>query len=304
MAHNIHKNIALLFEQRPESSMIGQPEFFGWRQDRPETWDSALEKQEKFFKEVRKYVNVHLESDLRDFLYSPAGIATIAGIDYLGGAPLSMTLFAILVAYDVKKWIDMGEPNWLFLITDLICVATAGFANSVAAPLINAAKNIKFKSLTSFLKFVQKNFKSIWENFILPSLKSIGGIIKKVITLLTKSKPSLSKKLSPSISSIINYLSKLNGIIEESLRKVIGDLGLVTGKTYAKYKIASTAASEVAKTETGKKILRKAIPFINPLLGSDKIDPFLMDLITSPGNIDVNNYRIHPSFADNSRDTF
>ena len=253
---------------------------------------------------LTKYVNSDLESDLRDFLYSPAGIATIAGIDYLGGAPLSMTLFAILVAYDVKKWIDMGEPNWLFLITDLICVATAGFANSVAAPLINAAKNIKFKSLTSFLKFVQKNFKSIWENFILPSLKSIGGIIKKVITLLTKSKPSLSKKLSSSISSIVDYLSKLNGIIEESLRKVIGDLGLVTGKTYAKYKIASTAASEVAKTETGKKILRKAIPFINPLLGSDKIDPFLMDLITSPGNIDVNNYRIHPSFADNSRDTF
>jgi hypothetical protein len=293
VAHNIHKNIALLSEQGIMSSMYGPGSYYG-----------TYGYNDKGQTILTKYVNSDLESDLRDFLYSPAGIATIAGIDYLGGAPLSMTLFAILVAYDVKKWIDMGEPNWLFLITDLICVATAGFANSVASPLIKAAKNIKFKSLTSFLKFVQKNFKSIWENFILPSLKSIGGIIKKVITLLTKSKPSLSKKLSSSISSIVDYLSKLNGIIEESLRKVIGDLGLVTGKTYAKYKIASTAASEVAKTETGKKILRKTIPVINPLLGSDKIDPFLMDLITSPRNIDVNNYRIHPSFADNSRDTF
>ena len=78
---------------------------------------------------------------------------------------------------------------------------------------------------------------------------------------------------------------------------MIGDLGLVTGKTYAKYKIASTAAKEVAKTETGKKILRKAIPFINPLLGSDKIDPFLMDLITSPGNIDVNNMKTFDGFG-------
>jgi hypothetical protein len=39
-------------------------------------------------------------------------------------------------------------------------------------------------------------------------------------------------------------------------------------------------------------------------LGSDKIDPFLMDLITSPQSIDYKNYKINPIFADNSKDTF
>jgi len=253
---------------------------------------------------VAKYVNVNLESDLRDFLYSPEGIATIAGIGYVGGEPISMLLFSILVAYDIKQWIDEGEPNWLFLITDLICVGTAGFASSVAGPLIKLGKNVKFNSLTSLFRYISKNFKSLWKNYVLPLSKSIGQVIGKITSSITNAKPLLSGKLSSSLSSVASYLSKLNGLIAESIEAVIGKAGLETGKTYAKYKIASKVASKAGQTDVGKKVMKTSLPYINPLLGSDKIDPFLMDLITSPQSIDYKNYRINPIFADNSKDTF
>ena len=298
------RNNNLLFEQKPDQLMFGQPETFGYNPKKPQTMDAALAKQQEFFKSIRKYVNFNLESDLRDFLYSPEGIATIAGISYMGGEPLSMLLFSILVAYDIEKWIDEGEPNWLFLITDLICVGTAGFASSAVGPLMKAAKNLKFKSLNSFFRFISKNFKSIWTNYVLPMTKSIEQVIKKITSVITKAKPSLPGKLSSSISSIVSYLSKLNGLIVESIEAVIGKAGLETGKTYAKYKIASKVASKAGQTDIGKKVMKTSLPYINPLLGSDKIDPFLMDLITSPQSIDYKNYRINPIFADNSKDTF
>jgi hypothetical protein len=298
------RNNTLLFEQRPDHLMFGQPETFGYNPKKPQTMDAALAKQQEFFKSIRKYVNVDMESDLRDFLYSPEGIATIAGIGYVGGEPISMLLFSILVAYDIKQWIDEGEPNWLFLITDLICVGTAGFASSAAAPLIKLGKNVKFNSLTSLFRYISKNFKSLWKNYVLPLSKSIGQVIGKITSTITKAKPSLSGKLSSSLSSIVSYLSKLNGLITESIEAVIGKAGLETGKTYAKYKIASKVASKAGQTDIGKKVMKTSLPYINPLLGSDKIDPFLMDLITSPQSIDYKSYTINPIFADNSKDTF
>lgn len=298
------RNNNLLFEQKPDQLMFGQPETFGYNPKKPQTMDAALAKQQEFFKSIRKYVNVNLESDLRDFLYSPEGIATIAGISYMGGEPLSMLLFSILVAYDIEKWIEQGEPNWLFLITDLICVGTAGFASSAVGPLMKAAKNLKFKSLNSFFRFISKNFKSTWTNYVLPMTKSIEQVIKKITSVITKAKPSLPGKISSSISSIVSYLSKLGGLIAESVEAVVGKAGLETGKTYAKYKVASKVATKAGQTDIGKKVIKTSLPYINPLLGSDKIDPFLMDLITSPQSIDYKNYTINPIFADNSKDTF
>ena len=297
------RNNTLLFEQ-----WWNDPKHPEWKKYAPTDYEKReLKKGETFLNNldaVAKYVNVNLESDLRDFLYSPEGIATIAGISYVGGEPISMLLFSILVAYDIKQWIDEGEPNWLFLITDLICVGTAGFASSVAAPLIKLGKNVKFNSLTSLFRYISKNFKSLWKNYVLPLSKSIGQVIGKITSSITNAKPLLSGKLSSSLSSIASYLSKLNGLIAESIEAVIGKAGLETGKTYAKYKIASKVASKAGQTDIGKKVIKTSLPYINPLLGSDKIDPFLMDLITSPQSIDYKNYRINPIFADNSKDTF
>jgi len=297
------RNNTLLFEQ-----WWNDPKHPEWKQYAPTDYEKReVKKTETLLNNmdaVAKYVNVNLESDLRDFLYSPEGIATIAGIGYVGGEPISMLLFSILVAYDIKKWIDEGEPNWLFLITDLICVGTAGFASSVAGPLIKLGKNVKFNSLTSLFRYISKNFKSLWKNYVLPLSKSIGQVIGKITSSITNAKPLLSGKLSSSLSSVTSYLSKLNGLIAESIEAVIGKAGLETGKTYAKYKIASKVASKAGQTDVGKKVMKTLLPYINPLLGSDKIDPFLMDLITSPQSIDYKNYRINPIFADNSKDTF
>ena len=96
----------------------------------------------------------------------------------------------------------------------------------------------------------------------------------------------------------------MSGLIAESVEVVVGKAGLETGKTYAKYKIASKVASKAGQTDIGKKVIKTSLPYINPLLGSDKIDPFLMDLITSPQSIDYKSYTINPIFADNSKDTF
>ena len=167
--------------EQPDSKMPFQIEKFGYNPSKPNTMGPALKKQQEVFNDIAKYVNVNLESDLRDFLYSPAGIATIVGVDYLGGEPISMALFAILVGYDIKKWVDVGEPNWLFLILDLICVATAGFASAEGAILLKLAKNIKFKTLTGFFEYIFKNFKSIWTNFVSPLVKSIGSVIGKIV---------------------------------------------------------------------------------------------------------------------------
>ena len=163
---------------------------------------------------------------------------------------------------------------------------------------------MKFNSLTSLFRYISKNFKSLWKNYVLPLSKSIGQVIGKITSSITNAKPLLSGKLSSSLSSVASYLSKLNGLIAESIEAVIGKAGLETGKTYAKYKIASKVASKAGQTDVGKKVMKTLLPYINPLLGSDKIDPFLMDLITSPQSIDYKNYRINPIFADNSKDTF
>jgi hypothetical protein len=290
--------------EQPDSHMPWQIEKFGYNPSKPKTMGPALKKQQEVFNDVGKYVKVGLESDLRDFLYSPAGIATIAGIDYLGGEPLSMSLFSVLVGYDIQKWVEVGEPNWLFLIVDLICVATAGFASSEGAIILKAAKNIKFKTLTGFFEYISKNFKSIWTNFVSPLVKSIGKVIGEIVPRITKIKSYVSKKLSSSLSTIGSYLSNLGKRITEAFEKVIGKLGVKVGKTYAKYKLTSTAANELLKTDTGKEILKTSLPYINPLFGADKIHPFLLDLITHPEDIRISDYQIHPIFKDNSKDNF
>lgn len=296
-----------ILSEQPDSHMPFQIEKFGYdpkSKDPSRSMGASLKRQDDLFKGIRKYVNMDMESDLRDFLYSPVGIATIAGIDYVGGAPISMLLFSILVSYDIEKWVNEGEPNWLYLICDLICVSTAGFASAEGSVLINAAKKIKFKTLPSFFKYVSENFKSIWQKFVLPISKSIESIIGKIKQTLTKSKPFLSKKISSLIPNILGNLSKLSGTIKNSLDVVIGKVGRKVVTTWGKYKTTNTAIKKLSDTETGKQLTKNILPYINPLLGSDKLDPFLIDLIKNPNSVNLNNYNLAPIFKDNSKDGF
>jgi len=301
-----------LLEQKPDEMMPGQIERSGYKSNDPNSLSGALEKQSQYFQDIKKFVNTELEDTLRNFLYSPEGIATSIGVNVLGGEPLVITLFSILVAYDINKWIDEGEPNWLFLITDLICMMTSGFAGTVAKPMINLGKSIKFKTLFDLFKWIEKTFPTIWTKFILPLTNSIGNIISKIISQLSKLKSSfnfgisisLPTKLRNVISNVINYTSKISDLIKETLTKIIGKVGSETAVGYAKYKARFTAVDELGKTKTGKKILKKGLTYINPLLGSDKVDPFLLDLIKSPKIVDLSKYKIEPIFLDNSKDVF
>jgi hypothetical protein len=257
------------------------------------------------------------ETNLRDFLYSPEGIAAVTGINLFGGELLTTLLFSVLVAYDIEQWIREGEPNWLYLITDIICVSTAGFASGTASTLINTAKKIKFNSLENFLLWLEKTFPSIWKNNILPLKDAISTQVKNITNYLSKYKTTtnnklfvLPKNISNILSNVTSYLQKLAQIFEENISKVIGKKTLKTGQTYAKFKTSNQIVSNLEKTKTGKKITKKLLPYINPLLGSDKVDDFIIDLIKigdinqSPKKMDLTKYKIFPIFRDNSQDTF
>ena len=256
---------------------------------------------------VFNYVNLNAENDLRDFLYSPEGIASIIALNSTEiGVVLTELLFSILLVYDIKKWVNEGEPNWLFLITDILSIATAGFASSIGTAMIKAGKKTTFKSISQFFIWIKKLYPSIWTKFITPLGKSIGGIINKITLSLTNLK---TKKIIPDV--IVKYLGKtkefllrLKELIETNLEKITGKVIAKGGKGYAKYKTKSELLKAAEDTEIGKIVIKKMLPYINPLLGSDKIDPFLLDLIQNPNKINLSNYKILPIFKNNSLDSF
>ena len=249
-------------------------------------------------------VDIDVESELRNFLYSPEGIASVVAINYMGGEPIVSALFAILVAYDIDKWIDAGEPNWLYLITDLICMGTFGFASSIAKPLIQAAKNLKFKSSFDLIKWISIKSPSIFKNYVLPTLSGIKTVVGKVASSLIKFSKILPKTISEKISKIGSKLNEILINFDKTLSRILTEPGSTVGKTYAKYKTTQYLAKKASETKTGQKIIQKSLPYINPLLGADKIDPFLLDLISNTQILELKKYQIHPIFLDNSKDGF
>lgn len=262
---------------------------------------------QNFLSQILNYVNLNAEDDLRDFLYSPEGIATIIGLNATEvGIIVTELLFSILLVYDIKKWVNNGEPNWLYLITDILSIATAGFASSVGTAMINAGKMTVFKSISQFFMWVKKLYPSIWSKFIVPLGKSIGSIIDKITTSLGKLK---TNKTIPDV--VIKYLGKtkeylinLKLLIEKNIEKITGKKISKVVKGYGEYKTKSELLKSAENTELGQKVIKKMLPYINPLLGSDKIDPFIIDLIQNPNKIDLSGYKILPIFKNNSLDTF
>jgi hypothetical protein len=262
-------------------------------------------------KKISNYLNNDAEEDLRDFMYSPEGIATTILInDTVYGTVVTEMMFAILLTYDIKKWVNEGEPNWLYLIADLLCVSTAGFASSVGSGMIKAGKNIIFKSIGEFFIWVKKLYPQIWSKFILPLSKNIGGIITKITTSLSKiqggkvGKGLIPDKIVKFVSTAKEYLIKIKTAIEDGFKMILGKTLSKTVGGYAKYKTRAEFLKYAGQTKTGENIIKHFLPYINPLLGSDKIDPFLLDLINNPEKIDLLRYNILPIFKDNSLDSF
>jgi hypothetical protein len=263
------------------------------------------------FSKLLNYIDVGVENDLRDFLYSPEGIAAILTLNATQyGVVITELLFSILLIYDIRKWVNDGEPNWLYLISDLLCVVTSGFASSVGSGMIQSGKTMVFKSVAQFFIWVKNSFPTIWSKFILPLSKNVGSVISKITSTLSKieigknAKGFIPEKIIKSISFSKQYLIKLKTIIETNLEMIISK-PLSKGVTgYAEYKSKFEALTSAENTEIGQKIIKKSLPYINPLLGSDKIDPFLLDLITNPKKINLSKYNIQPIFIDNSLDSF
>ena len=111
-------------------------------------------------------------------------------------------------------------------------------------------------------------------------------------------------KIVKFVSTAKEYLIKIKTAIEDGFKMVLGKTLTNTGVGYAKYKTRAEVLKSASQTKTGKKIIKNFLPYINPLLGSDKIDPFLLDLINNPEKIDLLRYNILPIFKDNSLDSF
>jgi hypothetical protein len=295
-------------EKQALSLLLVEQSMVGWSQGlTPQQSSDTVQGYQNFLSQILKYVNLEAENDLRDFLYSPEGIAIIIGLNVTEfGIIVTELLFSILLVYDIKKWVNNGEPNWLYLITDILSIATAGFASSAGTAMINAGKTTAFKSISQFFMWVKKIYPAIWSKFIVPLGKSIGGIINKI----TKSLSNLKiKKIIPDV--VIKYLGKtkeylinLKLLIEKNIEKITGNKPYKVVKGYGEYKPKSELLKSAENTELGKKVIKKMLPYINPLLGSDKIDPFIIDLIQNSNKIDLSGYNILPIFKNNSLDTF
>jgi hypothetical protein len=295
-------------EKQSLSLLLVEQSMVGWSQGlTPQQSSDTVKGYQNFLSQILKYVNLDAENDLRDFLYSPEGIATIIGLNTTeAGVIVTQLLFSILLVYDIKKWVNQGEPNWLYLITDILSIATSGFASSVGTSMINAGKTTAFKSISQFFVWVKKLYPSIWSKFIVPLGKSIGGIINKITKSLSNLK---TNKIIPDV--VIEYLGKtkeylinLKLLIEKNIEKITGEKISKAVKGYGEYKTKSELLKSAENTELGKKVIKKMLPYINPLLGSDKIDPFIIDLIQNSNKIDLSGYKILPIFKNNSLDTF
>jgi len=237
---------------------------------------------------------------LRDMLYSPEGIATsvLTNLDPSGTSQVIVRcLFLILLIDDIIQWIEKGEPNWLYLICDTLCLFSGGFTNSlIPKTLISKSGSL---GLSKTLSSIEKLYKPFFESVLTPFIKNFSYVINFIKSFVSKyfSKvQSISKKLKFNVGNKINILfSKLDDLWKEL------DLWLKSFlTTYARYKSVEMSLDKFAETKTGKRTIRYILPTINPLLGSDKLDPFLIDLISDPNKTlkNLNNYNIDDYFKN------
>jgi hypothetical protein len=182
----------ILLEQ-PDSKMPGQIEKFGYKQNNPKTLAPALKLQEDFLNSINFENFDEFMEAYREALYSPEAIAistffTASGI----GAPAVITAWGALLAYDIYKWIDSGEPDYLNLFFDVLGVASSGVLSGVIATFLKSLKGAG--NLTPIVSNVIKS--SSWG---------------KISPYISKLKTGLDWFLSK-ITEGINWLSKYTGI--------------------------------------------------------------------------------------------
>lgn len=207
---------------------------------------------------------INVFEEFRSFMYSPEGIGLTVLLDSTEiGMDVPVILFGILLSKDICDWIEYGEPNWIYLVSDLICMLTAGFSSPLIGPLVRESNlTIKqiFNKFPKILEFLKKN------------INKITPLISKILTIL---KDFINKNFSK-----IKFMKEFLKKIEQNYDKIIQKIDTLKQSflIYIRYKSSSEIFTQFMSTKPGQDFLNFAIPKINPLLGPDKVPDFLITL--------------------------
>jgi hypothetical protein len=182
----------------------------------------------------------------REGLFTPSGIAISAFLTSFGwGAPLVMTSYAALLAWDIYKSLN-GDTDWLNIIIDTISLITSGALSGVFSPLIKAGRT----GLTSIAKvFEYLKSTTIWKS-ITPYLKAIVNGISKVGAQLVEGIKWLANNTG--LSFLLKVASKVTGFFGSITASILKAIGNVT--TGAFNKIGTATSNIVSKMGAGAKV--------------------------------------------------
>ena len=174
----------------------------------------------------------------REKLYSPGGIAVEAFLTSFGfTAPLVITSYAAMLAYDINKGIQTGDYAWLDIIFDVLGVLTSGTLSGALSGIMKSAKGIK--GVDKALLYL-KNSK-VWEK-ILPYIKDIG-----ISTII------IQKRIQDGIKFLVEKFGKT--WLGQGLTKINSAIKIVLDTIQNTVtKLVSKVSSPTVAANTGKSV--------------------------------------------------
>ena len=176
----------------------------------------------------------------REKLYSPGGIALEGFLTSLGvTAPLVMTSYAAMLAYDIYKGIESGDYAWLDIIFDVLGVLTSGTLSGALSGIMKSAKGIK--GVDKALSFL-KNSK-VWDK-ILPYIKDIGI---SVIIIQRRIQDGIKWIVEKTGKTLLGQgLTKINSAIKTVLDTIQKTVSILVSKVAPKR--VAVKAGQAART--------------------------------------------------------
>lgn len=176
--------------------------------------------------------------EFRNGLYSVPGMTIEFVLTEMGvTAPIVITCWASLLAWDIYRWIN-GDFDGLNLLFDLLGVVSSGVLAGVLKPMFGELKLLKGKSIQIILEYIQKKMPKFWQT-IKPWLLKLSISLVFIKDSLQKASIWMSKNLK---STFLNKLyNKIFSSIDELINKITTWLG-------ANEKTAKSVANLTTKT--------------------------------------------------------
>jgi hypothetical protein len=233
-------------------------------------------------RETKKLTFDEFMEELREAAYSWTGIGVDMFLTGLGLPEVGIAVFGLLLAYDIKLWID-GEPDYFNIFCDTLGVISGGAYLAELKGLKMSGK--AFKSFGEIFQYLSKKMKPFW-NKIKPLFTGIGEGLGKLSEWVTKGIKWLSSKITPKFikelgpdykefllmvksgaSNILSFLKKLTKAIFDGIEnltystakkigageKVAKAGGKATKGTAAAYTIAKGVVEPIATPIMQKK---------------------------------------------------